>query len=773
MVLLAFIGAMLGPALAGGKVLATGDSLAYYWPIRVLVANMWLAGVPPFWNPYGFGGLPLWAAIQAGPLFPGNFPFLICPPGLAMNLTVALAYFVGGTGMLSFGRALGLPAVAGLLGAIVFTGSGFMLAHMEHLTAVQTGAMLPWLLFAIARHRATRDERWAIALAVLIGIQVLAGYPQLVFQSALVAGPYALWRARDVVGSDRLRHVAELVAAMGLGLALGMVMISPLAAFLAGNSRIALDPDLYIYTRFSPLHLGTMIFPFMFGAPPSAFYSVPYWGIGPFFADVFGYIGLGSLMLGGVAIASRRTRSEAAFWVGLTLLATVLMMGPRALFEYIYMVPIVNAMRAPARHVFEFDVAVSVLAALGFAALLAADAAKVRRLALLGLAPVLATVAASAAMVGLLGPWYARRAQAFVPGEINLSSALHLSQPAFWAPILTVLAIAAALAVMAHRRTAWTLGLLVAAIALDLLHVGQFVGFRTHAVPDLPAMSRWQPDLDGRVFAVGAVSYPYRDPASVAPERRPYANLFLPERHVGGAEGYVPDRVLWLLGGMNSYGWIADDRVFRDGGHALDIFSTREVRIPTASLGQPGWAMRLQPPRWQRRPDTDGLAVFANVRALPRAWRVAATVRLPVSRLDKLVASDAAFEPAQIALLDASAAEPSAAVTGLAQGTAALVAPDANHLDVTTAGAGPGFVVIGEGYDAGWSAMIDGAAARIERVDGLVMGVAVPAGAHVVGLGYEPEGFRQGLAASLGSGLALVVWGLAGRRRRRRSLGTP
>ena len=59
----------------------------------------------------------------------------------------------------------------------------------------------------------------------------------------------------------------------------------------------------------------------------------------------------------------------------------------------------------------------------------------------------------------------------------------------------------------------------------------------------------------------------------------------------------------------------------------------------------------------------------------------------------------------------------------------------------------------------GWEARLDGAPVPIIPVDGLVRGVAWPAGRHVLTMRYAPPEVGRGLAVSV---LALLLWaGLA------------
>jgi hypothetical protein len=79
--------------------------------------------------------------------------------------------------------------------------------------------------------------------------------------------------------------------------------------------------------------------------------------------------------------------------------------------------------------------------------------------------------------------------------------------------------------------------------------------------------------------------------------------------------------------------------------------------------------------------------------------------------------------------------------------------------------AGPGLLVVGEGFDPGFSARVDGRAAPVLRVNGDRMGVVLEAGTHRVVLTHRARGLRAGLvlAALAACGLAAPL--LARRRR--------
>jgi hypothetical protein len=82
--------------------------------------------------------------------------------------------------------------------------------------------------------------------------------------------------------------------------------------------------------------------------------------------------------------------------------------------------------------------------------------------------------------------------------------------------------------------------------------------------------------------------------------------------------------------------------------------------------------------------------------------------------------------------------------------------------------AGPGLLVVGEGFDPGFSARVDGRAAAVLRVNGDRMGVVIREGTHRIVLRHRARGLGAGLAAAALAGGALGLAWLAERRERRR-----
>jgi hypothetical protein len=87
-------------------------------------------------------------------------------------------------------------------------------------------------------------------------------------------------------------------------------------------------------------------------------------------------------------------------------------------------------------------------------------------------------------------------------------------------------------------------------------------------------------------------------------------------------------------------------------------------------------------------------------------------------------------------------------------GRAELVRSVGSRIDVRAEG--PGLLVIGESWDPGWSARIDGRPARLFRVNHVQMGLVLEAGTHRVALRYGARGLAAGVALAAVAGIALA-----------------
>lgn len=83
----------------------------------------------------------------------------------------------------------------------------------------------------------------------------------------------------------------------------------------------------------------------------------------------------------------------------------------------------------------------------------------------------------------------------------------------------------------------------------------------------------------------------------------------------------------------------------------------------------------------------------------------------------------------------------------------------------------PTFVNFSQCIYPGWNAYVDGVRTELHTVNGLIMGMEVPAGTHDISFAYEPVSFVLGIAVSGGTAAALLAGWIINRKKLRRSLG--
>lgn len=202
--------------------------------------------------------------------------------------------------------------------------------------------------------------------------------------------------------------------------------------------------------------------------------------------------------------------------------------------------------------------------------------------------------------------------------------------------------------------------------------------------------------------------------------------------------GVPPERALRVLGAFGVQFLLGPDAI---DGEAADVVRRGSARHT--------WIYRLRSvgPR---------LYLASRVRAV-------GTLEAALDRL-----GDAGFVPGEDAVVegDCPPIEACRRSPGGAAGDRSVrireASPERLVLDVSAAERA--LLVVADAAFPGWQARVDGRPAPIHLANGLVRGVVVPGGEHVVSFGYEPRSFRAGLVVSaLGVLAAALAAGAAAR----------
>ena len=436
-------------------ILARGDAFLYFYPYWDFRARALLAGHLPLWDPLLFMGAPFLANSQAGVLYPLNWPLALLAAPQAVKLAIVVHLAIAALGAYAFARrALGQSALAACLAAALFSLGGYLTSQIEHVNQLQGLAWLPWILLAVhilverlsdtPRH-VRRAIPPAIAFAILVALQILAGHTQSAFISIAGAGLYALLLAllqpypRSPARQRAIFPVLFLLGGVLLAIALSAAQVLPTLELSSQSLRggglplrealsFSLDPRL----------LGRALLPG---------YSRT------LFSEFVAYLGVAGLAL---AVAGLRRRPARLALLALAAVGLGFALGAYdPLYVLLAEFPPVNLFRVPARWLVLFALALALLAGFGLDELAAVS----RRRRLLALLAPLCLVA--------LTPLAARLVPAGETGPLGLPQAVDL---AGWLVPLVALAVVLWLPI----RPAWR-GPLAAALAIVELFVASAV----------------------------------------------------------------------------------------------------------------------------------------------------------------------------------------------------------------------------------------------------------------------------------------------------------
>jgi uncharacterized membrane protein YgdD (TMEM256/DUF423 family) len=770
-----FFWRLIAPNPADRMNIPAGDFTEQYYPLRAYAARELSAGRLSLWNPSPYAGQPALADIQSGALYPPQIveALLLHWLGLgfpvwALELQVIAHFAWAAAGAYLLGQRLARQAAkpralvpgigiggtkpppgrtatrnarfAGVVVSLVFTYSGYLTGFpVQQVTILEVSAWAPWVLLGmegLARgwRLETRDivpfghwrlavrrlvpcvRRWVLA-GLVLGLSLLPGHPQtslyvvyiaIAFYFFIVLFPSSDDRRATSTAGYLLGAVGYMLVAILLGLAVAAAQLLPTLEFIARSPRAGMNYESVSFGL--PLHeLVSVIYPGYFGGSPE-------------------YVGILPMMLIGLALAVGRPRREIAFWTVVGLLAMLLAFGGNTfLYPLFYLlVPGFDAVRHQERAFLIYALSAAVLSGYGASAL-ASALNRVRRGRLRRFERGLRIIfGAGLALTGL-----------FFYGWVG-SEHPDLFGGVLRHHVLGLVLLAGSLILLALRpsralRRPWGMALVAGWIAFNLFSVN------------------WRYNLE--------------QPGATGPFAPTPLTEFL-RTQVTPADGSVPLR-------------IASAGLLPGGPGAASVYGLQDITGNTPLHLAAIEAFETQVPEWRRwqllnvhyvlsERDLDGpgltrvfppgdplpegqVRVYAMGDPFPRAWVVHAVEVIPDEEMAQARLSADEFDLRRAAVV---AQQPDTSLRGPRDGSSARVTAFAsNEIRIEVDAVANGLLVLSEIYYPGWWASVDGAPAPLIQTDGLLRGVPVPEGQHIVRVWYAPASVRVGLVISV---LALV-----------------
>ena len=727
----------------------------------------------PLWNPHIMAGRPFHANAQSALFSPFTVPAYVLPLWNALGVIALLKLFVAAFGTYLFGRLLGMRFGGALLAGMVFAFGTFFVAWLPW-TLTNIFPLLPWLLIATELVIRRPGPLPAAGLAAVVALQFFGGHPETSFHFMVAAVVYFVARLLQRHRREARRALIRPTVIFGLALAGGGALAA--IALLPFTELLLHSADLGHREGRSPTLLDKRFL--------GAFFLEDYWGrptqtpLVPFVTNRGLYAGGITLMLGAVGLVLRpkATRVGFAVFAGLVLL-TITGVEP---FSWVLRLPVFASAYNGRMMVFILF-SLALLAGWGLDELTDRSRAFPRRNVALAAAVVLFCVPVVWMLVaGTLHPGQLKPALKLAWGfddhrPLNplaaVSSAtvatIRLSALLQWLPLAGAGLLLIGVRLLDIRPRGWVMpaGLFVVLAVVVLL--ADLFRANMGLNPAIPIDHAEQP-------TTGAIRY--------LQTRTP--NRFAGLDSKRNLHPLPPDlAVRYGLYDARGYDYPVVkryDRWWRATAAPPEFFS-----VPTAEAMNTARAIRgmsllsvtdvMQDPT-DPPSKLPGLKlaysgpdarVYRNENALPRTFLVDRQQVVDGGDAALAATSDAAFEPSRVAVTEHEVPGIETGAGGGDAGTARLEHYGGERVVARAEAKRRSLLVLTDVQYPGWKAKVDGKDVPIERVDYLLRGVVVPAGAHEVEFFYEPASWRIGWIVS---GLALLtligVAGVGWRRRR-------
>jgi len=296
---------------------ALTDIAQVFHPWLLYAGEQIRGGVIPLWNPHEYTGAPFFGNGQSALLFPVTMIAFVLPAAVAVTVISWVKLLSIGVATYWFLRMLGPGPGPAFIAACGFMLSAPVIGWLQW-TFASTFLCLPLLLGAIKRLRERRELRALVLVAVVVTLDVLAGYPQAAAQALVVATAWALVLAARAGGG--LGFLARYAAAVALGLGLAAVQLVPFVEYVR-------ESFVFVYrSQWTPIFSApfrsatTFLMPYYYGVGKEA------WGVWQFAVQT-GYVGIVTLAVLPLGARAALRHGEERFFVGLAAVGLALHYG--------------------------------------------------------------------------------------------------------------------------------------------------------------------------------------------------------------------------------------------------------------------------------------------------------------------------------------------------------------------------------------------------------------------------------------------------------------
>lgn len=265
------------------------DIFSQFYTWKSLIAQSFLSGNWPLWNPYSYAGYPLLANFNSGALNPFNLLLVFLGDMNGWSALVISQTLLCLGSFYLYMRSMKASSQASIIASIIFAFSGFCITWLMF---VNVGFALAWLalmFYLIEKYIQTKQYKYFYFLSLLIFLLIVAGHFQAVVYGLVFWGVYVLYRIKPLF---KFRVVFHLGLSIGLGLLLSAVQMLPTLELMDLSIRFEEGYIAnYNFGLLPKVNVITFLIPDFFGNPTTG----NYWG--PFnYHETIIYIGIFAIL---------------------------------------------------------------------------------------------------------------------------------------------------------------------------------------------------------------------------------------------------------------------------------------------------------------------------------------------------------------------------------------------------------------------------------------------------------------------------------------------
>lgn len=364
------------PNIYGGLVTyppddAIDDLTELHYPLRHFLQQKIHSFKLPLWTDKTYTGFPLAAQGEMGAFYPPNLVFAyLLPTHYSIYANLIFAIIFVGISLYYYLKIIGLSRYSSLFSSIIFSFTGFFLAHQTHLNHIATAMWLPMSLILIEKFLSKQKILYMLLLGLVFALGQLAGGNQILFYMIIFSLAYSAFLKPQKINWKTLAFGWLITGVFTLGLA--AIQISITYELVNASTRSGgVNPTAATFLSFPFQYVLNFFLPYFFHREGS--------NTGWFFFERYVYFGLIPWILAGLAVFTvlknknkflDRKLKYLIFWGLTAFLSLVFAFGHQTFLKFLFTLPGFNFFRIPSKFLIFTQFSVICIAGFGLETLI-------------------------------------------------------------------------------------------------------------------------------------------------------------------------------------------------------------------------------------------------------------------------------------------------------------------------------------------------------------------------------------------------------------------